>query len=258
MEVLYAEVKSRTMEPAHVDTSGVKPQTDCKQQGISSCCQSTPEAQSASAAPTAAVPAVPAVPAEPADPAGDAVSPHTQGQAIAIAAEMDARKAPQDKASPCTSSATDKLQDPDSTSGTSNNTAVSTEQPQGASKAGITDRPADSSLRAASLANATAQQVDMTDGAAAHSIESDGAQQADIADGAAASSIESDGAQQADIAVGVAAHSVASDGGGCRHGQIAGYTWTLPAGVQQEDCVMIWVGPEDAAALTHLQLTFNK
>ena len=255
MEVLYAEVKSRTMEPAHVDTSGVKPQTDCKSQGISSCCQSTPETKSAPAAQIAAVPA------EHAEPAGHAVSQHTQGQAVAIAAEVDAREAPQDTASLCNSSANDKLQHPESTSGTSSNIAVSTEQSRATSKAGIprdTDRPADSKLRAASLTDATAQQADITDGAAAHSVASDGAQRADVTDGPAAHSVASDDTQQADIADGPAASSVASDDGGCGRGQIAGYTWTLPAGVQQEDCVMIWIGPEDAAALTHLQLTFNK
>lgn len=40
--------------------------------------------------------------------------------------------------------------------------------------------------------------------------------------------------------------------------QIAGYSWRLPAGLQQEDVTMVWVGPPQVAALTHLQLTFNK
>ena len=41
-------------------------------------------------------------------------------------------------------------------------------------------------------------------------------------------------------------------------GQIAGYTWRLPPGLQQGDCTMLWIGSEGAAALTHLQLTFSK
>lgn len=41
-------------------------------------------------------------------------------------------------------------------------------------------------------------------------------------------------------------------------GQIAGYSWQLPAGVTQDECIMLWVGPETVPTLTHLHLTFNK
>ena len=41
-------------------------------------------------------------------------------------------------------------------------------------------------------------------------------------------------------------------------GQIAGYSWQLPNGVRQEECVMVWVGPDTVPALLHLHLTFNR
>ena len=41
-------------------------------------------------------------------------------------------------------------------------------------------------------------------------------------------------------------------------GQIAGYRWQLPAGMTQDECVMLWVGPDTVPTLTHLHLTFNK
>ena len=41
-------------------------------------------------------------------------------------------------------------------------------------------------------------------------------------------------------------------------GQIAGYSWQLPAGVRLEECIMMWVGPDHVPALTHLHLTFSK
>ena len=69
---------------------------------------------------------------------------------------------------------------------------------------------------------------------------------------------QSSEANQCYAAAEASTSSTSSDADGCMSGQIAGYTWRLPAGVQQEDCVMMWVGPQDAAALTHLQLTFNK
>ena len=41
-------------------------------------------------------------------------------------------------------------------------------------------------------------------------------------------------------------------------GQIAGYSWQLPPGVNQDACIMMWIGADDVPALTHLHLTFNK
>lgn len=41
-------------------------------------------------------------------------------------------------------------------------------------------------------------------------------------------------------------------------GQIGGYRWQLPAGVKQDECIMLWVGPDTVPTLTHLHLTFNK
>ncbi len=41
-------------------------------------------------------------------------------------------------------------------------------------------------------------------------------------------------------------------------GSIAGYSWQLPSGAKQAECIMVWVGPSDVPALTHLHLTFNK
>lgn len=41
-------------------------------------------------------------------------------------------------------------------------------------------------------------------------------------------------------------------------GQIGGYSWQLPAGVTQEECIMLWVGSDSVPTLTHLHLTFNK
>lgn len=41
-------------------------------------------------------------------------------------------------------------------------------------------------------------------------------------------------------------------------GQIGGYSWQLPVGVTQDECIMLWVGPESVPILTHLHLTFNK
>lgn len=41
-------------------------------------------------------------------------------------------------------------------------------------------------------------------------------------------------------------------------GQIAGYRWQLPAGVTQDECIMLWVGPDTVPTLTHLHLTFNQ
>ena len=41
-------------------------------------------------------------------------------------------------------------------------------------------------------------------------------------------------------------------------GHIAGYSWQLPPGVSQGECIMMWVGPDTTSALTHLHLTFNR
>ena len=41
-------------------------------------------------------------------------------------------------------------------------------------------------------------------------------------------------------------------------GQLGGYRWQLPAGVTQDECIMLWVGPDTVPTLTHLHLTFNK
>ena len=41
-------------------------------------------------------------------------------------------------------------------------------------------------------------------------------------------------------------------------GQIGGYRWQLPAGVTQDECIMLWVGPDTVPTLTHLHLAFNK
>lgn len=41
-------------------------------------------------------------------------------------------------------------------------------------------------------------------------------------------------------------------------GQIGGYRWQLPAGVTQDECIMLWLGPDTVPTLTHLHLTFNK
>ena len=41
-------------------------------------------------------------------------------------------------------------------------------------------------------------------------------------------------------------------------GQIAGYSWQLPNGARQEECIMVWVGLDTAPTLTHLHLTFNR
>ena len=41
-------------------------------------------------------------------------------------------------------------------------------------------------------------------------------------------------------------------------GQIGGYRWQLPAGISQDECIMLWVGPDTVPTLTHLHLTYNK
>ena len=49
-------------------------------------------------------------------------------------------------------------------------------------------------------------------------------------------------------------HDPAASSSGC----LAGYSWQLPPGTQQEDGTMVWVGPDDVPTLMHLHLAFNK
>lgn len=46
--------------------------------------------------------------------------------------------------------------------------------------------------------------------------------------------------------------------GAMSSGHIAGYSWQLPPGAKQDECIMVWVGSDDVPALTHLHLTYSK
>lgn len=220
MQVLYAEVQGRTMDP--VDPKLTVPlsqqPTDCKAQGNSSCCQGTPHAT------CAAIPDSHAS-AEPAEPAGHA------GHAE-----------PAEPAEPQRSQA----------SATSE--AGSSSLPQSAAQTDSSD-----------LAKLDASHRSLSDSSKAHPAAFEhrqtnpGATSARLADSSTEGNCQPTDAQhQSNEAAEGAVDGMSSVAGGCVTGQIAGYTWTLPAGMQQEDCVMMWIGPQDAAALTHLQLTFNK
>ena len=222
MQVLYAEVQGRTMDP--VDPKLTLPlsqqQTECKAQGSSSCCQGTPHATCAAVSNSHAS-------AEPAEPAG-----HAEHAGHAEPAEP--------QRSHVQASATSE--------------AGSSSLPQSAAQTDSSD-----------LAKLDASHRSLSDSSKAHpaTVEhrqtNPGATNARQADSSTEGTCETtDAQQQSDVAAEGAVDGTSSVAGGCVTGQIAGYTWTLPAGMQQEDCVMMWIGPQDAAALTHLQLTFNK
>ena len=42
------------------------------------------------------------------------------------------------------------------------------------------------------------------------------------------------------------------------HTEIAGLQWDLPEGVDLSDCLLLWLGDDDAPALTQLMLTFSR
>ena len=42
------------------------------------------------------------------------------------------------------------------------------------------------------------------------------------------------------------------------HMAVAGLQWDLPEGVDLSDCLMLWLGEEDAPALTQLMLTYSR
>jgi hypothetical protein len=45
---------------------------------------------------------------------------------------------------------------------------------------------------------------------------------------------------------------------GCRHFSEAGLSCSLPEGVEEEQCLWVWLGDEDAPALTQLMLTHSE
>lgn len=61
-----------------------------------------------------------------------------------------------------------------------------------------------------------------------------------------------------DVSLATASSEEKDEERGQNTGQIGGYSWQLPAGVTQEECIMLWVGPDSVPTLTHLHLTFNK
>ena len=61
-----------------------------------------------------------------------------------------------------------------------------------------------------------------------------------------------------DACLATASSEVRNEEDGPVNGQIGGYRWQLPAGVTQDECIMLWVGPDTVPTLTHLHLTFNK
>lgn len=207
MQVLYAEVQGRSMEPAdpRLSLPLSQVQADCKAQGNNSCCLGTPVASCAAASNTHAS-------AEPAEPQRSNAQAHATTQA-------DATSLPQTTAPDASSDSAELAPSNSSTA----QPAVDQQQ--------------------ANLGASSAQQVDSN----TESVCGTSRLQQQFSE-----------TQQSDVAVEAATSTTSSDANGCVSGQIAGYTWRLPAAVQQEDCVMMWLGPQDAAALTHLQLTFNK
>lgn len=242
MHVLYAEVQGRTMDPANGEPSSLNLQADSKHQTNIRCCQRVPSASCATSTAAAEAPAQraehamaaePAMSAEPAgvtgsEPAERAVPvmpQHTQGQSVAIAAEVDARSLSHTVPS-SQNPVVEMLQSPHSKLAEESNPATVKQQQN-------------APLAAASSPQLTASQADSDNAPANRRSGADALQRCNATDETATGNPSCDTTQ-------------------CVTGQIAGYTWTLPPGMQQEDCVMMWVGPEDAAALTHLQLTFNK
>lgn len=246
-----------------MEPSSVVPNTAERQIGgkhHNTCCQATPGANCASAQATAdaeaaeaaeaAVPAVPAMPAvpsqqcecagtkRPAEQAGDAeiarpdsaehavpaVPQYMLRQSVALAADADAR--------------------------TLCHTVSSSDNPalQASQASDIHSHPNGNVSPVNAEQKQTTQIPDRTK-SQSNSGESGIAE--------AAGTSPADSLQHQDAVGGMAEGRAAPKSPGVR-GHIAGYTWTLPAGMRQEDCAMMWIGPSDAAALTHLQLTFNK